>query len=113
MMYEKHDTEQYFFDGPTLDHLANFVSSFDNPCCLCAPLLGKMVVERGYHVRILDVDDRFARVPGFILYDIYRPKWLGETFDLIVCDPPSTMCRCRSCLAPFARSRGMTTLSPY
>src|SRR5882724_9375169 len=29
-----------------------------------------------------------ARVPGFILYDIYRPKWLGETFDLIVCDPP-------------------------
>ncbi len=88
MMYEKHDTEQYFFDGPTLDHLANFVSSFDNPCCLCAPLLGKMVVERGYHVRILDVDDRFARVPGFILYDIYRPKWLGETFDLIVCDPP-------------------------
>jgi hypothetical protein len=21
-MYEKHETEQYFFDGPTLDHLA-------------------------------------------------------------------------------------------
>src|SRR3989442_13936573 len=88
MMYEKHDTEQYFFDGPTLDHLANFVSSFDNPCCLCAPLLGKMVVERGYHVRNLDVDERFAGVPGFMLYDIYRTKWLGETFDLIVSDPP-------------------------
>src|SRR2546426_2107205 len=66
MMYEKHDTEQYFFDGPTLDHLANFVSSFDNPCCLSAPLLGKTVVERGYHVRILDVDERFAGVPGFM-----------------------------------------------
>jgi hypothetical protein len=27
-MYEKHETEQYFFDGPTLDHLASLVAVF-------------------------------------------------------------------------------------
>jgi hypothetical protein len=87
-MYELHKAEQYFFDGPTLDHLASFVSSFDNPCCLCAPLLGKRIVERGHRVRILDIDDRFEGVPGFVPFDLHRPQWLGEAFDLIVCDPP-------------------------
>src|SRR5678815_312657 len=87
-MYELHKAEQYFFDRPTLDHLATFVSSFDNPCCLCAPLLGKHIVERGHHVRILDIDDRFESIPGFVSFDLYRPRWLGESFDLILCDPP-------------------------
>ena len=68
-MYEKHQAEQYFFDEATLDHLAGFVSTFDNPCCLCAPLLGKRIVDRGHRVRILDVDDRFESVPGFVRYD--------------------------------------------
>ena len=87
-MYEKHEAEQYFFNAPTLDHLARFVASFDNPCCLCAPLLGKTLADRGHRVQILDVDDRFAHLPGFRRYDIHRPEWLGEAFDLIFCDPP-------------------------
>jgi hypothetical protein len=87
-MEERHEREQYFFDPPTLDHLAAFVSTFDNPCCICTPLLAKAVVARGRPVRILDVDERFASLPGFIHYDLYRPTWLGERFDLIVCDPP-------------------------
>jgi len=87
-MYELHENEQYFFDKPTLTHLADFVSAYDNPCCLCCPLLGKELVERGVSVRILDVDERFAGLEGFRRYDIYRPEWLGEEFGLIVCDPP-------------------------
>jgi hypothetical protein len=87
-LYEKHEAEQYFFDAPTLAHLADFVSSFESPCCLCAPLLGKTLAERGLRVRILDVDDRFAGLPGFRRFDIHRPEWLGEAYDIIFCDPP-------------------------
>ncbi len=87
-MDELHQNEQYFFDQPTLDHLASFGQQFSNPCCLCAPLLGQPLVERGCQVTILDIDRRFASLPGFQHYDIFSPIWLEEEFDLIVCDPP-------------------------
>ena len=44
-MYELHENEQYFFDERTLQQLADFVSTFGNPCCLCAPLLGEALVN--------------------------------------------------------------------
>lgn len=87
-MYERHENEQYFFDEPTLSHLADFVQNFENPCCLCAPLLGTELERRGIRVATLDVDERFSHLRGFRHYDIYRPEWIGETFGLIVCDPP-------------------------
>src|SRR5262245_52487961 len=87
-MYEKHENEQYFFDAPTLLYLADFVAGFERPCCVCAPLLGQELERRGVAVRTLDIDERFAALRGFRRYDIYRPEWLGEEFDLIVCDPP-------------------------
>ncbi|MDM8529248.1 hypothetical protein QUF58_13720 [Anaerolineales bacterium HSG24] len=87
-MYELHQNEQYFFNQSTLEHLADFVQYFSRPCCLCVPLLGKTLAERGVTVRILDVDERFASVPGFQSYDIHHPVWIEEEFDLIICDPP-------------------------
>lgn len=87
-MYERHEHEQYFYDKPTLEHLADFLSGFENPCCLCAPLVGKTLAERGHKVAILDIDDRFAAVPGYRRYDIFRPEWVGEAYDVILCDPP-------------------------
>jgi len=87
-MKERHEHEQYFFDSPTLDRLVDFVRPFDNPCCLCAPLLGKTLVDCGVNVRILDIDERFADVPGFQHFDLTQPEWLGERFGLIFCDPP-------------------------
>ena len=87
-MYELHENEQYFFDGPTLNHLADFVQQFSSPCCLCAPLLGQELAKRGVRVSILDIDERFASMPGFRRYDVYRPEWIGEEFDLVLCDPP-------------------------
>lgn len=87
-MYELHENEQYFFDEPTLETLAAWVQTFFNPCCLCVPLLGRKLIERGVPVTILDVDERFSDLPGFRRYDLYRPAWLGEEFGLIICDPP-------------------------
>lgn len=87
-MEERHSNEQYFFDEATVEQLADVVQSFENPCCLCAPMLGKALVERGVSVHILDIDERFATLPGFRHYDISQPEWLGEPFGLILCDPP-------------------------
>lgn len=85
---EQHEREQYFFDASTLRALADFVQSFDRPCCLCAPMLGQELQTRGNVVRVLDTDERFADLRGFRRWDLYRPEHLDETFDLIVCDPP-------------------------
>jgi hypothetical protein len=87
-VYEEHRYEQYFWDETTIARLADFAEGFERVCCLCAPMLGKELVRRGGEVRILDRDERFAELPGFRSYDIYRPEHLGERFGLIVCDPP-------------------------
>lgn len=87
-MDEHHAREQYFFDPPTLDALADLLERFDSPCILCAPLLGVALADRGAAVTILDVDERFADVRGFRRWDVYRPQCLAERFDVIFCDPP-------------------------
>lgn len=87
-MYELHQHEQYFFDRPTITHLADFISAYPNPCCICCPMLGRELAARNIAVRILDIDDRFASLPGFRHYDLHRPEWLGEEYGIIVCDPP-------------------------
>ncbi|MCB0082959.1 MAG: hypothetical protein KDE47_18595 [Caldilineaceae bacterium] len=87
-MYELHEYEQYFFDPPTLDQLSTFLARWQRPCCICAPLVGKRLAEQGVNVRILDIDERFAKVKGFRRYDLYRPEWLEETYDVLFCDPP-------------------------
>ena len=87
-MYELHENEQYFFSEGTIEVLAEFVSLWEKPCVLCAPLLGSHLANAGVTVTVLDIDRRFESVPGFVYYDVQRPRWLDETFDLIVCDPP-------------------------
>jgi hypothetical protein len=89
-MDERHENEQYFFDAATLSHLTAFVSAFSRPCCLCAPLLGQRLsqLQPRVSVRILDIDERFAECSGFRRFNLQRPEWLGEEYDLIICDPP-------------------------
>lgn len=87
-MFEYHNREQYFFDSATIAYLSEFASQFENVCCLCAPLLGKELAARGIKAHVLDIDERFANLPGFRHYDIHKPRWLGEEFGLILCDPP-------------------------
>lgn len=85
---ENHQREQYFFDEETLRTLGDLVESFSRPCCLCAPMIGRELHRRRRSVRVLDVDRRFADLPGFVEWDIYRPRRLDEEFDVILCDPP-------------------------
>ncbi|MCC7494079.1 MAG: hypothetical protein IT204_17100 [Fimbriimonadaceae bacterium] len=87
-MRERHDREQYFFDPATLDALATWVAGFAHPALLCAPLLGRVLHQRGVAATVLDIDERFADLPGFVRYDLHRPRWLDRQFGLIVCDPP-------------------------
>jgi hypothetical protein len=87
-MYELHENEQYFFTSQTLDTLARFLESYARVAVLCAPMLGRVLAETGRDVRILDIDDRFAKVRGYRYWDIQRPERLAEAYDIIVCAPP-------------------------
>ncbi|MBW3637159.1 MAG: protein-lysine N-methyltransferase, partial [Armatimonadetes bacterium] len=87
-MLEQHPLEQYFWDEATINQVADAAARFPNPCCLCAPMVGRELEKRGLETRVLDVDERFFDVAGFRRFDLYRPEWLGETFGVIVCDPP-------------------------
>lgn len=92
-MHELHKREQYFFDPPTVEQLAAFVQQFSRPMLLCCPMVGRYLWERKVRVPVLDVDARFADLPGFIRWDVYRPQALPHVPDLIVCDPPFNIVR--------------------
>jgi hypothetical protein len=85
---EQHQREQYFFDEPTLGELCPLIAGFTNPCCLCAPTVAAALHKRGRDVAALDVDRRFAALPRFLHWDLYRPERLEQRFDMVFCDPP-------------------------
>lgn len=87
-MHEDHQREQYFFDAATVAHLADFLTRYERPCCLCAPMVGRALARLGHPVTSLDIDERFAGDPGFERFDLYRPRWIERRFDVILCDPP-------------------------
>lgn len=87
-MLELHAREQYFWDDATVSRLADVAARFENPCCLCAPLLGQELERRKIACSTLDVDERFAHVKGFTKFDVYRPTWQSAEFGAIFCDPP-------------------------
>jgi hypothetical protein len=94
-VHENHQLEQYFFAPPTLDGLADLVAPFRDPLLLCCPMLGRHLQSRGRAVRTLDLDERFATLPGFVRWDVHRPEPLPGTDvpDLVVVDPPFTRVR--------------------
>lgn len=87
-MHERHEHEQYFFVPETTEHLAGFAARFERPCCLCAPSVGVALGQRRVAARLLEIDERFEQTPGFLRWDLYRPRALEERFGLILCDPP-------------------------
>jgi hypothetical protein len=87
-MLEQHAIEQYFWDETTINQVADVAARFQNPCCLCAPMVGRELKKRGITARVLDIDERFSDLQGFRRFDLYRPSWLGEEFGVILCDPP-------------------------
>jgi hypothetical protein len=87
-MEERHENEQYFFDAPTISHLADFIEAYPKPCCLCTPMVGRELATRGVDARILDFDEQFKDVAGFRRFNLTRPEWLGESYGIILFDPP-------------------------
>jgi len=85
---EKHELEQYFFDQDTIDELVELVDCFENPCCVCTPMVAQAMLERGREVAIFDIDERFSSMPGFRRWDLEQPVYLNEEFDFVICDPP-------------------------
>jgi hypothetical protein len=85
--HEEHALEQYFFDEPTLQSLADFCASYERVACLCCPMLGVALADSGHVSTILDCDDRFSGIPGYQQFNLGRPEAV-EQFDLIICDPP-------------------------
>jgi len=37
---------------------------------------------------VLDIDNRFSNLPGFVHWNMYRPAALHTKPDLLLCDPP-------------------------
>lgn len=87
-MLELHAREQYFWDDETVARLADVAARFENPACLCAPLLGEELERRKMKCATLDLDERFAHLKGFVKFDVYRPAWQNEKFGAVFCDPP-------------------------
>ena len=87
-MLELHAREQYFWDDTSVSRLASIAARFENPACLCAPLLGQELERRQTACSTLDVDERFAHLEGFSRFDVYRPSWQEQGFGAIFCDPP-------------------------
>ena len=90
-MHELHENEQYFFTHETLAELEVLLSSFDNPCILCAPTLAQHMQgsRSSKTICALDIDARFEKlIPGFRLWNLYKPEHIDERFDVIFCDPP-------------------------
>ena len=85
---ERREREQYFFDAPTVAAWTRVAERFERPCILCAPTIGAELHGRGRRAAVLDLDERFAYLPGFHRWDLARPRPVSERFDLILCDPP-------------------------
>lgn len=85
---ERHEREQYFFRPGSAVALCYALAEFENPCVLCAPLVGAQLARRRPNVRVLDIDTRFESVPGFRRWDLFRPEFINERFGVIFCDPP-------------------------
>lgn len=85
---ERHEHEQYFFTDDTVREICDMLEGFEHPCVLCAPMVGAELARRGRRVRVLDIDARFSSVTGFVHWDIYRPQFPEERYDVVFCDPP-------------------------
>ena len=87
-MEERHNQEQYFFDDATVDSIADMLQPFGRVCVLCAPKVGIELERRGARPMVLDLDKRFGGSLGFRWWDITRPTFVAEKFDVIFADPP-------------------------
>jgi hypothetical protein len=85
------DLNQFFFNKSTADFMVSLFDHYNDICCLCTPRLAHEWFERGRTVTLLDIDERFAYLPGYRYYDLRNPINLSAVFDVIIVDPPFFM----------------------
>lgn len=104
-MQELHENEQYFFSEQTLKQFSDLLEPFQNPCILCAPTLAQALQSNAgsnKNIRALDIDTRFEQsLPGFRLWNLYKPTRIDEQFDVIFCDPPFFNCSLSQLFSAF------------
>lgn len=81
-------SQDLYFDDATREALADLLMPFRRACCLCAPTVAQALYKRGRVARVLDIDERFADLPGFRKWDLAKPQKLAEPFDIIAAAPP-------------------------
>jgi len=86
---ERREVEQYFCSERTVYMLMSAIADMGNVGCLTTPALAQALHDEGYtDVALLDIDERFASLPGFQHFDLLKPIAHSQKFDVIVFDPP-------------------------
>jgi hypothetical protein len=70
----------------TLERAADVVECFDRPCLLGSTALAMTLEARGREIVALGAKDRADRIQGFRLWDVRRPSYIEQAFDLVLCD---------------------------
>lgn len=89
---ERRDLEQYFWNKDTVQRLMAALEFACGLCCFATPSLAHAFHIVGQDVALLDVDRRFAYLPGWRYWDILYPSPVdagdGQPFQYVVFDPP-------------------------
>lgn len=85
---ERTDLEQYFWTKETVEKLMDSLKYIDECCCLTTPSLGHGFYTIGREETVLDIDTRFEYLPKFQYFDILYPTDTGETYNILIVDPP-------------------------
>lgn len=83
--------EQYFFDDETCRWLFNRLGDSRDVLCLCCPRLAWEFHVRGdrRNVTLMDCDERFSSIPGFVPVDLSIESVPEGKWDAVVWDPPA------------------------
>ena len=92
---ERHDREQYFWNRETIDTFLTALQAWtlNRVCCLCTPTLAHVFwTEHQREEYCLDIDERFAYIPGWRYFDLLKPEEYvpseTEEIGVVVFDPP-------------------------
>lgn len=85
---ENHENEQFFWTKNTVELLLKACQYEYNCCCFTTPSLAHAFYENGRNEALLDIDERFNYLPGFMKFDIKDPHSPESEYNIIVIDPP-------------------------
>ncbi len=90
------DLNQYWYSKPTIEAIVKEVGANATACAFLSTPSIFFSFDKKSELRkkskVFDLDPRFEKDPGFVVYDFKKPenipKELHNTFDYVVIDPP-------------------------